>query len=585
MKTPLHFSVLSAFCFLSLWLTLAAAYAQTIRFVSTTGTNTNPASATSWATSTTNLQGAIDASAANDQVWVAAGTYKPGGNPNTDRAISFAMKNGVVIYGGFVGNETALSGRALTYPSGTTLSGDIGTPNSMTDNSYHIFYHPNSLSLTASTVLDGFVITGGAGSDKGGGMYNDGNSPSLRNCVFAANSVSEGLSDGGAMYNKNFSSPTLTNCAFQSNSAIGSDQNQGGAMANTNVSSPTLINCSFRDNVCSGGTFTAGGAMKNLDDCDPQLINCSFLNNQCVGGSNFNTGWLFSNNYGSVPKLTNCVVFGSSMNGAIAIYNQASDPVVATYTLFENTVTGYTSDPTNLTTSTSPFVSTNSVELAPGSPAINAGQNSANTTLTDLAGLPRIVNNIIDMGAVEFQEPPSIVAQPATTSTVCEGASVVVPVSVSGSISGYQWLKGGSPVVGQTTATLSLANVQMNDAGVYSLSLTGPTGSTTSNNFTLTVNPLPVVTLTIPVGTTAQGSGGVALITLPANDLPTAFQASGGSSYERLIVLDRTNGYEVRQVDQNTTGIFPITRPGLFTLKVTGPNGCSRTVQGVVQRL
>ena len=36
------------------------AFAQTTRFVSTTGTNTDPASATSWATSTTNLQGAMD---------------------------------------------------------------------------------------------------------------------------------------------------------------------------------------------------------------------------------------------------------------------------------------------------------------------------------------------------------------------------------------------------------------------------------------------------------------------------------------------------------------------------------------------
>ncbi len=180
--------------------------------------------------------------------------------------------------------------------------------------------------------------------------------------------------------------------------------------------------------------------------------------------------------------------------------------------------------------------------------------------------------------------PPSITAQPASTSTVCEGASVVVTVGVSGSISGYQWLKGGSPVAGQTGLTLSLGSAQAGDAGVYSLSLTGPAGTTTSNNFTLTVNPVPVVTLTIPVGTTAQGSGGVALITLPPNTTATTFQASGGSSYERRIILDQITGFEIRQVDQNTSGIFPINRMGLFTLTVTGANGCGRTVQWVVQR-
>jgi hypothetical protein len=51
--------------------------------------------------------------------------------------------------------------------------------------------------------------------------------------------------------------------------------------------------------------------------------------------------------------------------------------------------------------------------------------------------------------------------------------------------------------------------------------------------------------------------------------------------YERLVVLDRINGYEIRQADQNTTGQFSIGARGLFTLRVTGANTCVRTVQGV----
>lgn len=180
--------------------------------------------------------------------------------------------------------------------------------------------------------------------------------------------------------------------------------------------------------------------------------------------------------------------------------------------------------------------------------------------------------------------PPGITMQPATASAVCSGDMVMVTVGVSGSISGYQWLKDGSPVPGQTTATLSLGNVQPGDAGVYSLSLTGPTGTATSNNFTLSVNASPTVTLTFPQGSTVVGPGtGTATITLPANSMGTAFQAFGGNLYERLIIMERVNGYEVRQVDTNTTGIFTINRTGLFTITVTGPNGCKRTVQGVVQ--
>ena len=136
-----------------LLLSSLSSLAQTIRYVSATGTNNTPATATSWATSTTNLQGAIDASASGDQVWVAQGTYKPGGNANVNRAISFSMKNGVAIYGGFMGSETSLTQRPgvnpMTgspgngQPSSTTLSGDIGTLGDKSDNSYHVINNPN----------------------------------------------------------------------------------------------------------------------------------------------------------------------------------------------------------------------------------------------------------------------------------------------------------------------------------------------------------------------------------------------------------------------------------------------------------
>ncbi len=205
--------------------------AQTIRYVSPAGTNANPATATSWATSTTNLQGAINASSVNGQVWVKAGTYKP--TTATTRTISFAMKAGVAIYGGFVGTETTLSQRPtvnLTTPSSTTLSGEIGNPASTTDNSYHVISNPKGLTTTA--ILDGFVITGGNANSNtspnyyGGGIYNSGTgsgnfcSPTIRNCVFQANSATGQFGYGGAMYNdgsSGSSSPSLTNCVLFGN--------------------------------------------------------------------------------------------------------------------------------------------------------------------------------------------------------------------------------------------------------------------------------------------------------------------------------------------------------------------------------
>ncbi len=817
-------NLLSLFLTTSLLLALATAQAQSsatpaIRFVSTTGTNSNPASATSWATSTTNLQGAINASASGDQVWVAAGVYKPGGNTNTNRSISFSMANSVTIVGGFLGNETALTARPAInpvtgQPSNTTLSGEIGGAGNG-DNSYHVIRNPSG--LNASALLDGFVITGGNANGSvpdnlGGGVYNDKSSPTFQNCAFQQNTASN---QGGAMYNDGFrgtSSPVLTNCAFQQNSA----SNQGGAMYNdgqVGTSSPVLTNCTFQQNTAAsdGGamynngpqgtaspvitncafqqnTASNGGAMYNngsyFGTASPVMTNCAFQQNSATssGGAMYNDGpqgtaspvmtnCAFQQNSAtssggamyndgsavgiSSPVLTNCVLFGNGGNNTFS--NNSTTGPTATYSLFENGVTGFTNSGNNITgVTTSPFATTTSVALAPCSPAINAGNpasitvasppySATNLPATDLAGNPRIVGGRVDMGAVEFQSTPVaistqpaagsvvcaggnvsvgvsttgtvstyqwfkdgaalnpaqtsatlsltnsqagdagsysvvvtgacnsltstafsltvnallptisitgtpasltissiqtatltasggnsyswstgantaaiqvsvagtysvtgttngcssttsvvlsvtsaapiITTQPATASSVCEGALVMVSAVVSNSVTSYQWLKGGNPVSGQTSATLSLGNVQPSDAGVYSLSVTGPGGSTTSNGFTLTVNPLPTVTLLVPTGVMVQGPGsGVATITVPANGLPTTFQALGGVLYERLIILDRTNGYEIRQVDSNQTGIFPINRLGLFTLTVTGAGGCKRTVQWVVQQ-
>jgi hypothetical protein len=116
----------------------------------------------SWANAKKTLQAAITIAGNGDQVWVKAGTHYPtvevGGTG--DRYKTFQMKEGVEIYGGFVGTEEELGDRNFEA-NVTVLSGDIGTENDNSDNCYHIFYHPSGLNLTSSAVLDGFTITGG----------------------------------------------------------------------------------------------------------------------------------------------------------------------------------------------------------------------------------------------------------------------------------------------------------------------------------------------------------------------------------------------------------------------------------------
>ena len=305
------------------------------------------------------------------------------------------MLPNVAIYGGFVGTENLLTDRVLTYPSSTTLSGDIDNDGTSNGNSSHIIYSPPGLTTTA--VLNGFVIKGGNG-ERGAAMYNDQCSPLIKNCLFAENVVTN---YGGAIFNnaeRGSSSPTFVNCGFRNNSA-----GYGGAMLNhaylSGTSNPTFVNCAFEDNRASaagGGLYNNGGYSGNSS---PVFTNCSFRGNTAPGGgAMYNAG---TSSGTSRPTMTNSIVFGNANTFA----NNGNAGITATYSLFD--ANSFISDPTNRTTTVSPFISASSVALSNDSPAINAGDNTAYSTAngptTDLVGQPRTSNNVIDMGAVELQ--------------------------------------------------------------------------------------------------------------------------------------------------------------------------------------
>lgn len=161
-----------------LWISLTAQAAQT-NYVNQAGTNTIQ-NGQSWATAYRDLQTAIanaNPSPSNIvEIWVAAGTYKPG----TSRTASFNMKSNLRILGGFRGNETNDTRFYFGYP--TVLSGDIGTPmTNRLDHSNIEFRNPdmdvtdtglhdncfNVVTVLGVTnvVLDKVYITGGWASE------------------------------------------------------------------------------------------------------------------------------------------------------------------------------------------------------------------------------------------------------------------------------------------------------------------------------------------------------------------------------------------------------------------------------------
>ncbi|MGA2498124.1 MAG: right-handed parallel beta-helix repeat-containing protein, partial [Tepidisphaeraceae bacterium] len=355
----------------------------------------SPAPATngpSWGTAYKDLQQALAVAVSGDTIKVGQGMYKS--TSGTDRTISFQLKTGVAIYGGYAGYGAANpDARNVTaYP--TILSGDIGAVGNNTDNSYHVVVDSGT---DSTAILDGFTITGGnangssSPTNYGGGMYNSSGSPTLANCTISGNIAS---SSGGGVYNAG-SSPTLTNCTVSTNTAV-----SGGGVFDASSSSPALTNCTLH-----GNAATSGGGIYNVSS-SPTLIDCTLSSN--IASTN---GSGMYDNASSNPQLTNCIVWWNS--GSTLIYNSSSTPVI-TYSDIQGGYSGtgnINADPLFVR---SPWAGPDGVfgtadddygdlRLRAGSPALDVGSNAAIPAgvTTDMAGNPRIQNGTVDLGAYE----------------------------------------------------------------------------------------------------------------------------------------------------------------------------------------
>ncbi len=266
---------------------------------------------TSWANAFMYLQPALDAAVDGDQIWVAAGKYKPtsvhgiitmedvADEEEFNKYKHFRMKNGVEIYGGFAGTETELAQRDFETNE-TILSCDIGEFDEQYDNCFHIFYHPAGLDLDNSAVIDGFLMEGGYADDNephdaGSVMYNDGSSPVVKNgwiywnysykgAVFYNKDSSMKVMDtqfvnneapyskGGVFYNEN-SDIEISDCDIANSWAEGDDDSQGGAIYS--IGGKTVI----RDTILRTNSANLGGALY-IESGDLDISGCNFEENK-----------------------------------------------------------------------------------------------------------------------------------------------------------------------------------------------------------------------------------------------------------------------------------------------------------------
>ncbi|MDB6016774.1 MAG: Immunoglobulin I-set domain protein [Pedosphaera sp.] len=121
-----------------------------------------------------------------------------------------------------------------------------------------------------------------------------------------------------------------------------------------------------------------------------------------------------------------------------------------------------------------------------------------------------------------FTPSASILAQPQSQS-VYAGANVSFSVSATGTAPfSYQWLFNGTNLNGATSATLNLNNVQLSNAGTYSVVVTSSYGpAATSSNAILS---FPPIILTQPQSQTVDVGGNVSFSVAASGTPPPSYQ-------------------------------------------------------------
>jgi hypothetical protein len=255
----------------------------------------------SWSDAFTDLQDGIDLAVSGIDVWVAEGTYVPG----TNRTDSFLPKPGVRVCGGFTGTETNRTERDWNaHPA--ILSGEIGSPSTTADNSYHVF---NAATASPTAILDGVTITAGradgtAPYDHGAGVQARGGGVTLANATVSGNYATTYGGGAAALlggtikaYNTYFTNNTAQN--FEG----------GGYYANIASAQPqTLVNCVFTGNYAWRG----GGVLLTGAGIPPVMVNLS-LSDNTAGGEG---GGLHTNSSQSIV-FVNSIFWDNTSNSGV----------------------------------------------------------------------------------------------------------------------------------------------------------------------------------------------------------------------------------------------------------------------------
>ena len=555
-----------------MFLAATSSAVATVRYVNVNNPSPTPPY-TNWATAATNIQNAVDAAAAGDQIVVTNGIYATGSTQVGEKGFYDLV---------VVAVDKPLTVQSVNGPSVTVINGG-GTA--------------GCVYLATNAVMVGFTLTNGV-AIYGGGVYCESTNAVLSNCVVTGNSTWNG---GGGTYGG-----TLNSCTLTGNSA---PYGYGGGAADC-----TLNNCTLSGNSTSGGGSGGGGAI----DCT--LNNCTLTGNSALGGygggaesSTLNSCSLSGNSavYGGGAgdsTLNNCTLTGNSavwgggvysctLNNCIVYFNSA--PVHGNYDPYStlnyccttptptNGVGNISADPEPASAShlsaLSPCIGAGSAAYASGTdidgeawanpPSIGCDEYHAGAvtgpltvsltaTYTNVAtGFPVSLTALIDGrtdlsvwdfgdGYVQVNEPYTshtwtapgdyLVALWAFNDSYPEGVSAAVTVHVEAEVLHYVAATSSNPVAPYTSWATAATNIQdAVDAAAAGDQILVTNGTYASGsrvdtngqpNCVLVDKPLVLSSVNGPDVTLINGGGAVRCLYLTKNTLMVGFTLTNGVS-------------------------------------------------------
>ncbi|QJB36402.1 gliding motility-associated C-terminal domain-containing protein [Chitinophaga oryzae] len=478
-----------------------------VRYVDIAATGANNGS--SWLNASRDLQAMINLSVAGDEIYVAAGTYQPA------VGASFRLKEGVKLYGGFPhGGDPVFADRNwMSFQ--TILRGDgvrrlFGNPMFMTAQTVLDGFHMTGGSSEQGGIAylyDADIRIANCRFfdntntiNQGGILFLNESAPVIQDCIFENNNS---VAQGGVIVSF-FSSPQISSCVFSNNRST----SNAGIINFLNEGAPVIDRCLFLNNTSRAGLLGHSGGTPFFSNCvfanntgGPYcilsassgesgtaitlagcLIYNNTANNTSGGGLIYNaggtvaivnsticnnnvstspTGSLFANvTTASVFSFVNTIIYNNVATNLIRAVN--SGPPVFRFSIVQGM-----DDPANQVVSADPLfvdpanaigpdnvwaTADDGLELQPGSPAIDQGQNTAvpSSLTMDIKTGARILNSTVDQGAYEYVavERPVVTTTPATTPYTVQQPPVTVDAGVTVTNTGSATLATGTVAIG-----------------------------------------------------------------------------------------------------------------------------------------